>query len=297
MTAGLTYDTTDPVVKVGDNALTVDAGETKNDYAVGTKTAQSWTITIHPTTATKGNTVVITFAATVDNAALVRTDRKNDVEITYGNYHQKDTVEHDIGAAAIIKYDGATAALDANNNLSVKAGASAIKYLEATFTLTDSKGTAVNVKEATSGTKGVYVVDTTATTNTVVSDKNHNGVILIYGLDPDETYTLTETATEAGYNLISGTVSIKPTVAEKSNVNTIKVTVAEATGVTAGDSTADADHTLELTAAQVRKVENNTGTVLPSTGGIGTTIFYVVGSILVVAAGVLLVTKKRMGRE
>ena len=37
--------------------------------------------------------------------------------------------------------------------------------------------------------------------------------------------------------------------------------------------------------------------VLPSTGGIGTTIFYVVGSILVVAAGVLLITKKRMSRE
>ena len=44
-------------------------------------------------------------------------------------------------------------------------------------------------------------------------------------------------------------------------------------------------------------IVNQTGTVLPSTGGIGTTIFYVVGSILVVAAGVLLVTKKRMGRE
>ena len=45
------------------------------------------------------------------------------------------------------------------------------------------------------------------------------------------------------------------------------------------------------------KVTNNSGTELPSTGGIGTTIFYVVGSILVVAAGVLLVTKKRMSRE
>ena len=44
-------------------------------------------------------------------------------------------------------------------------------------------------------------------------------------------------------------------------------------------------------------VENNKGTVLPSTGGIGTTIFYVVGSVLVIAAGVLLVTKKRMGRD
>ena len=298
MTAGLTYDTTtDPVVKVGDNALTVDAGETKNDYAVGTKTAQSWTITIHPTTATKGNTVVITFAATVNNAALVQTDRKNDVEITYGNYHQKDTVEHDIGAAAIIKYDGATADLDASTNTLSKSGEADIKYLEATFALTDANGNAVNVKEATAGTKGVYVVDTTATTNTVTSDKNHNGVILIYGLDPDVTYTLTETATEAGYNLLSGTTSITPVVAGSSTANATKITVAEASGIYAGDNAAAADNTLELTAKQVGKIENNTGTVLPSTGGIGTTIFYVVGSILVVAAGVLLITKKRMSRE
>lgn len=300
MSDGLTYDiTTDPVVKVGENALTADAGETKGDYVVGTKTAQSWTITIHPTAATKGQTVVITFAATVNNDALVQTNRKNDVEIAYGNYHQKDTVEHDIGAAAIIKYDGATADLDTSTNtLSKASGAEDIKYLEATFTLTDSKGTAINVKEATSGAKGVYVVDTTATTNTVTSDKPHNGVILIYGLDPDETYTLTETATEAGYNLLSGTVSLKPTKAETGTpaTNTTKVTVAEASGISAGSSSEDAE-TLELTALQVNKVENNSGTVLPSTGGIGTTIFYVVGSVLVIAAGVLLVTKKRMGRD
>ena len=41
-------------------------------------------------------------------------------------------------------------------------------------------------------------------------------------------------------------------------------------------------------------VENNTGSVLPSTGGMGTTLFYTIGGVLVVAAGVLLVTKKRM---
>jgi LPXTG-motif cell wall-anchored protein len=45
------------------------------------------------------------------------------------------------------------------------------------------------------------------------------------------------------------------------------------------------------------KIQNPKGVELPSTGGIGTTIFYVVGSILVVAAGVLLITKKRMSRE
>ena len=42
------------------------------------------------------------------------------------------------------------------------------------------------------------------------------------------------------------------------------------------------------------KVENKTGTTLPSTGGIGTTIFYVVGGGLMVAAAILLITKKRM---
>ncbi|MBQ9662783.1 MAG: isopeptide-forming domain-containing fimbrial protein [Oscillospiraceae bacterium] len=282
--------------------LTADVAATatddgKRDYVIGSETATGWTATIHPTAATKGKTVTFTFAATVTSDALVSTDRKNDVEIDYGNYHQEDTVEFDIGAAAIIKYDGATADLDEEaNTLSAKTGKT-IAYLEATFALTDSKGNAVNVSEATSGTKGVYVVDAASKSNSVTSDKQHNGIILIYGLDPDETYTLTETATEAGYNLLSGTVSLTPTKAEKTSVNTIKVTVAEASGITAGNASADADHTLELAAKQVNKVENNSGTVLPSTGGIGTTIFYVVGSILVVAAGVLLITKKRMSRE
>ena len=42
------------------------------------------------------------------------------------------------------------------------------------------------------------------------------------------------------------------------------------------------------------EVENKAGSLLPSTGGIGTTIFYVVGGILVIGAGILLVTKRRM---
>ena len=41
-------------------------------------------------------------------------------------------------------------------------------------------------------------------------------------------------------------------------------------------------------------IVNNTGTTLPSTGGMGTTLFYVIGGGLMVAAVVLLVTKKRM---
>lgn len=57
-----------------------------------------------------------------------------------------------------------------------------------------------------------------------------------------------------------------------------------------GGTTADQ---LSVTA----KVENQAGTLLPSTGGVGTTVFYVLGAVLVLGAVVLLVTKKRMSRN
>ena len=52
--------------------------------------------------------------------------------------------------------------------------------------------------------------------------------------------------------------------------------------------------TADATAAVEISVENNAGSVLPSTGGIGTTMFYVIGAILVIGAGVVLVTRRRM---
>lgn len=42
------------------------------------------------------------------------------------------------------------------------------------------------------------------------------------------------------------------------------------------------------------KVKNNSGTVLPSTGGAGTTMIYLVGAVLVLGSGVVLVTKRRV---
>lgn len=85
------------------------------------------------------------------------------------------------------------------------------------------------------------------------------------------TYWLQEIEAPAGYNLLTERKSV--TINDADNT----ATVTEDVYVTGG-----------------LQVINETGLVLPSTGGMGTTLFYTIGGVLVVAAGVLLVTKKRM---
>ena len=121
---------------------------------------------------------------------------------------------------------------------------------------------------------------------TVITDES--GKIKLEGLKPG-TYTIKETKAPSGYNLDKNTYTIKInwTYDADTKTGTFSKDASSSEGVTFTDSTATASIT----------IDNNSGATLPSTGGIGTTIFYVVGSILVVAAGVLLITKKRMSRE
>ena len=106
--------------------------------------------------------------------------------------------------------------------------------------------------------------------NTVLTT-DANGKIEIDGLDAD-TYYLRETQAPAGYNKLADDQEVKITGATKSENGELTYTTV------------------------VAKINNQSGTELPSTGGIGTTIFYVLGGVLVVGAAVLLVTKKRMER-
>lgn len=106
-----------------------------------------------------------------------------------------------------------------------------------------------------------------------------NGNIKFEGLDAG-TYYLEETTAPMGYNKLTDSIEViiehtLPTVESGTVSYTVKY----------GETTASDG---------VVRVENKTGTTLPGTGGIGTTIFYVVGGGLMVAAAVLLITKKRM---
>lgn len=121
------------------------------------------------------------------------------------------------------------------------------------------------------------------------------------GTDAGE-YKLVETTVPAGYNKADD-IEIKveatyDTEAAEPQLKTLTVTPATAgfTVTTTKVSETDADHI--TTDGNINgKVLNQSGSVLPSTGGIGTTIFYVVGGLLVAAAVVLLITKKRMKNE
>lgn len=110
--------------------------------------------------------------------------------------------------------------------------------------------------------------DETGAVDTIKVD----GKVHISGLDKT-TYWLEETKAPDGYNMLT---ERKPVSLTNGSNNTTLTS----------NTWSEADHGVA--------VENNAGTVLPSTGGMGTTLFYVIGGGLMVAAVVLLVTKKRM---
>ena len=134
-------------------------------------------------------------------------------------------------------------------------------------------GKKYKVETTTSTTQNATSADNTySVTGTVGSD----GKLTFTGLGAGE-YTLTETETPAGYNTIapiSFTVGFDSTTAKFSTGAEDSVKVGT-------------DNKLYTT------IENQSGTVLPETGGIGTTIFYVVGAVLVAGAAIVLFAKKR----
>lgn len=106
------------------------------------------------------------------------------------------------------------------------------------------------------------------------------------GID-DGVYKIIEVITPAGYNSIN---PIEFTVTATHDITSNNPELKELLG---GDKFSGSVSTGTLTTA----IENKSGSSLPETGGIGTTIFYVVGVVLMLGAGVLLITKRRMSAK
>lgn len=132
--------------------------------------------------------------------------------------------------------------------------------------------------------------------NNVILSSDENGAFNISGLD-DGTYYLREIKAPAGYNLLEEDVKAVIS-AETANGQTWNSTAADAfTALTISVNDAEAVNGNLDTGIVNVTVANNQGTTLPETGGIGTTIFFVLGGVLVVGAGVLLVVRFRIRAE
>ncbi len=298
MSAGL--DKADPfavTVKVADpetgggapDSFTTELAATKTvdsvtvtNYTIDTSADRGWTVVIKPTADTLGKFVEFTFDAVVNSSAITDSVKNNKVELTYSNYKQTDFVEYNIYAVGVVKYDGKNNTVNPDTTTNALQ-TSNVDYLSgAEFLLLDKDGS-TEIKVSYNITDDYYYPDANGTA-TITSVNTATGIV-IRGLD-NQDYFLKETKAPDGYNLITG--NIKLTVAED-----------ELTATTTGQGT-EQTTTYSLTDVpelSIVKVANEKGTVLPSTGGIGTTIFYVVGSVLVIAAAVLLITKKRMDRD
>lgn len=123
----------------------------------------------------------------------------------------------------------------------------------------------------------------------ITAVKNNEGTIFTFtGLD-DGNYRLTETTTPAGYNSID---PIEFTVTAEHEVLSDNPALTSLSGNATTGKLTFTPNTIEGSLSA--DVVNMSGSTLPETGGIGTTIFYVIGSILVLGAAILLITKKRM---
>lgn len=122
-------------------------------------------------------------------------------------------------------------------------------------------------------TTKTYTVSNAASASKTIAA--HGGKVTIKGLK-NAKYTLKEIKAPKGYNQIKNGVTVDLTLGSLKTTYTYT------------------DGTYNNATHGGYGVENKAGTVLPGTGGIGTTIFYLIGGGLMVAAAVLLIAKKRM---
>lgn len=267
MNAGLTFGGNVTVTK---NGTIVDAA----NYTLKKSTDSPATITDDCTfeiafaqafcnTLKANDQIIVTYSATLnENAVIAGKGNKNETWLKYGENSETthDTTTTKTYSIPVFKYTMK------NNAETALAGA--------TFTLSKNRDGSEPINLVKTSEKnapeGIYRVARTGDVNTVTAVTTpDSGKFTIKGLDAD-TYYLTETKQPNGYNKLSAPITV---VIDKDGNITVDNGKSSVTEV---------------------KVLNNTGSLLPSTGGSGTTLIYILGAVLVLGSSVVLITKKRM---
>ena len=202
--------------------------------------------------------IEISYTATVnENAVVGGNGNPNESHLSYGDQNHPTTTPPSTTTTYTWKIDVLKYTMKGDEE---------VKLADAVFTLSKSIDGTDPIALISEG-NNVYRVAKTGETGITQITTDATGAFTIKGLDSD-TYYLTEIAQPAGYNKLAD--PIKVVIDDHGNVNYNN----NYTGTV--------------------RVENKTGAELPSTGGVGTTVFYVVGGLMVLLAVVLLVTRKKM---
>lgn len=267
MSAGLTFDKNSVVVKKGETNAAVNT-----DYTVETENLDDGcTFEVkfkqdYCDALKDGDTIVITYSATLNNQAVIAgAGNDNKGVLKYG---EKKDLETKPSTTKTYTWDFEVFKFGNGNRNKGLEGAKFVVLSQdgnKVATIVGGKITAwVQTPAATPAGEVTWPENTVLTTN-------EQGKIDVAGLDSG-TYKLREVKAPDGYNKLKDDKEF--TISREENAT---------------------DSSMSYNKLTV-EVENNSGTILPSTGGMGTTIFYVLGGILAVGAAVLLVTKKRMER-
>ena len=280
MSAGLTFNN-DVAVTIGDTEYT-DFTVAQND--------QSFTITFNNFINQKahaGKNIVIKYSATLNENALTTDKETNTVYLQYSNNPNSDT-KGNTPEKVVYVYDFDLVIDKYTGDETTGERLSGAKFVlmnsdKTKYYYYDEANKNVQWNSLESGEKLEDVLAEEYTGNTKVTQvtTDANDAAKFQGLDSG-TYYLHETEAPAGYNLLKEDVTV--TITAKYGDDG-QITESSAISTNNGQY------------LQTQKIENKSGTLLPSTGGIGTTIFYIAGAVLVIAAGVLLVTRRRMNKN
>ena len=138
---------------------------------------------------------------------------------------------------------------------------------------------------------GYYIVTGPGSTSGPM-ECDKDGILIVEGVKAGTDYTVTEESAPEGYNKLDTSFTVTPQKISEEVITTITYYTEE--GEISSESTeiVDVDTTASLLTT-AREVENKAGLELPSTGGIGTTIFYAAGIVLMAGAVFFVVRRKR----
>ncbi|MEE8674696.1 isopeptide-forming domain-containing fimbrial protein [Tractidigestivibacter scatoligenes] len=270
MSAGLTYTAKTATIKIGDADVTNAFAETVTPNADGTTTV-TWECSdlkaISDVTLASDSTVVVSYNATLNDKAVIgSTGNPNEVDLTFSNNPNKGG-QGDHGTTPKDKNIVFTYKTVVNK---VDQGKKSLKGAAFKLEKKLADGGYTTVKEFTAGEETSFEFT---------------------GLD-DGDYKLTETTTPAGYNTIT---PIEFTISAEHDPESADPKLTSLSGnVTTGEVTFTAD---VKAGSLTTDVMNKKGSTLPSTGGMGTTVLYVAGAAIVVAAGVGLAIRRNKRRD